>query len=58
MFTRICALLRRKPIEPVLTTFPVKKPVKKKLVVKKVPAKKVAVKTKLVAKKVIAKKKK
>ena len=58
MFKQIAALLRRKPVEPILATFPVKKPVKKKLVVKKVPTKKVVAKTKPIAKKVIAKKKK
>lgn len=60
MFTKICALLRRKPVEPVLApeliAKPRKKPTIKKVAAKKVVAKKVASKvTKPVAKKAAVK---
>ena len=49
MFTKICALLRRKPVEPVLAQEPIAKP-RRKPTIKKVTAKKVV--TKKVASKV------
>ena len=60
MFTKICALLRRKPVEPVLApeliAKPSRKPTIKKVAIKKVVAKKVASKTvKPVAKKAAVK---
>jgi len=56
MFTKICALLRRKPVEPTLA--PVEDPKKRKPAVKKTVTKKFAVKpaTKAVVKKPAAKK--
>lgn len=40
MFTKICALLRRKPVEPVLAPEPIAKP-RRKPTIKKVASKKV-----------------
>ena len=56
MFKQIAALLRRKPVEPILAEFPVKKKItSKKAAILKPVAKKAIVK-KTVAKKVVKKK--
>jgi len=60
MFAKICALLRKKPVETKLPEFPVEIPVKakKELVKKATTRKPVAKKATIVAKKTTIKKKK
>jgi len=60
MFARICALLRKKPVESKLPEFPVEVPVKpkKELVKKATTRKPAAKKAPVVAKKTAPKKKK
>jgi len=58
MFAKICALLRKKPVETTLPSFPVEVSVKKELVKKATTRKPVAKKATTVAKKTPTKKKK
>jgi len=58
MFSKICALLRKKPVEPKLPAFPVEASVKKELVKKATTRKPAAKKATVVAKKTAPKKKK
>jgi hypothetical protein len=58
MFKKICALLRKKPVETKLPDFPIEVPTKKELVKKASTRKPVAKKATIVAKKTTTKKKK